>query len=192
MSAPALRRRIRVVGVSGSGKSHLAETLAQRFGMPRLELDAVFWDAGWTYRDLDDAHRIVREFTRAHPDAWVIDGNWNSRLEGLLQPGADDGPDLIVWLDHSRARVFSRVLRRTLRRSILREELWHGNRERPSSWLRWNPEQNILRWSWVQHPVMRRQMLERIADGRPIVRLSSQRAVDAWIASLADEPSGIG
>jgi hypothetical protein len=34
---------------------------------------------------------------------------------------------------------------------------------------------------------MRARMGERIADGWPVVRLGDQRAVDAWIASLADD-----
>lgn len=192
MPAPAIPHRIRIVGVSGSGKSHLAQTLATRFGMPRLELDAVFWDAGWTFRDLDEAQEKVRAFVRDHPHSWVIDGNWTSKLDGLLEPGTADGPDLVVWLDHTKARVMSRIVRRTLRRGILREELWHGNRERPSSWLKRDPEENIMRWSWVQHPVIRLRMTERIADGWPIVRLSGQHEVDAWVSSLADEPRTVG
>ncbi len=174
--------RVWVVGVSGSGKSRLAADLARLMGLPRLELDAVFWDAGWVYRDLGEAHALIDQFTAEHPEGWVIDGNWTSRLEGRLDPGAA-GADTVVWLDHSRPVVMGRVLRRTLRRGLLREELWHGNRERPSTWLRWEPEQNIVRWAWVQHAVVRERMQQRAADGWPVVRLSGQREVDAWLAA---------
>jgi len=174
--------KVRIVGTSGSGKSHLAERVASALELPRLELDAVFWDAGWTYRDLDEAHGIVAEFLKDHPRGWVIDGNWNSRLGDLLD-GAD-GADLIVWIDHSRLRTLGRVVRRTLRRGVLREELWHGNKERASSWLRWDPEENIVLWSWTQHPLARARLEERIAAGEPIVRLRGQRAVDAWVRAL--------
>lgn len=180
--------KIRVLGTSGSGKSRLAAQISQRYGIPRLELDAVFWDAEWTHRDVDEARAMVREFVASHPDSWVMDGNWTSRLEGLLDPGSPDGADLVVWLDHPRPVVMRRVIRRTLRRGIRREVLWHGNRERPSSWLKRDPEENIIRWSWVQHPVMRERMEQRMNDGWPVVRLRDQRAVDAWLASLADEP----
>ena len=189
-------RRIRIVGTSGSGKSRLAVQLAADLGLPRLELDAVFWDAGWTYRPLDEARGIVRDFMDRHPDGWVIDGNWTSRLQGLLDPGTPGGPDAVVWLDHSRAVVMTRVIRRTLRRGILREELWHGNRERPSSWLRRDPGENIVRWAWTQHPVQRRRMAERVAAGWPVVRLSGQRAVDRWraglVAAAGSTPAGPG
>lgn len=184
--------KLRIVGTSGAGKSRLAESAAHQLGLPRLELDAVFWDAHWTYRDLDEARRIVGEFTEAHPGGWVIDGNWTSRLDGLLDPGTPGGADLIVWLDHSRTLVMTRILRRTLSRGIRRTELWHGNRERASTWLRWDPERNILRWAWTQHAVVGERMRERTAAGMPVLRLSGQRDVDRWLATLGSEPGGGG
>ena len=82
-------RRIRIVGVSGSGKSHLAARVAERTGLPRLDLDEVFWDAGWAFRDIEEARAIVREFAAAHRDGWVSEGHWPSRLDGLLDPGTE-------------------------------------------------------------------------------------------------------
>ncbi|WP_431802861.1 hypothetical protein [Microbacterium sp. bgisy203] len=55
-------RRIRIVGTSGSGKSRLAERVAARTGLPRLDLDAVFWDRDWTQRDVDEARSLIRAF----------------------------------------------------------------------------------------------------------------------------------
>lgn len=179
-------RRIRIVGVSGSGKTHLGGELAQVLGVPHLELDAVFWDADWTFRDLAQAREIVTAFATENRDGWVADGNWSSRLEGLLDPGTPDGADLLVWLDHPRWLVMSRVLRRTLRRGLTRQELWHGNRETPRNWLRRDPEQNILRWAWVQHPVLRDRLRQRLqeAGGDGIVVLAGRRATREWIDAL--------
>ena len=177
-------RRLRIVGVSGAGKSTLARQAAERLGVPLLELDAVFWDAGWTQRDPVEARALVREFAAAHAEGWVVEGNWSTKLNGLLDPGTPGGADAFVWLDHSRPRVMSRMVRRTLRRGILREELWHGNRERASMWMRMDPEKNIVRWAWVQHPIVRERMTRRLADGDPVIRLSGQREVDGWLSSL--------
>lgn len=181
MSRP---HRIRVMGVAGAGKTHLALEIVRATGLPRLDLDAVFWDAGWTHRDVDQARALVRDFQRAHPEGWVADGNWTSRLGGLLDPGTPGGADTVVWLDHPRGMVMRRIVRRTLRRGILREELWHGNRERPQTWLSRDPEKNILLWSWARHGPTRERMVERMSDGWPVVRLSSQRDVDTWLAGL--------
>lgn len=178
-------KRLRIVGVSGAGKTRLAQQVAERTGLPRLELDAVFWAADWTLRDRDEARELVREFTRAHPEGWVIDGNWTSGLDGLLDPGAAGGPDVVVWLDHSRANVMRRVIARTVARGIRREELWHGNREDPRSWLKRNPEDNIMLWAWTRHAVVRERMLTRLDAGEPIVRLRGQTQVDAWLDGLS-------
>lgn len=176
--------RIRIVGVSGAGKSHLAEQVAERTRLPRLELDAVFWDADWTFRDLEPARAMVREFAAGHPDGWVVDGNWTSRLDGLLDPGTPGGADIVVWLDHPRSLVMSRVIGRTLWRGITRTELWHGNRETPSSWFKWKPDDNIMRWAWTQHATVRERMVRRIDAGEPIVRLGGQPAVNRWLDDL--------
>ena len=40
--------RVVVVGPTGAGKSVLAQRLAARLGAPYIELDELFWDAGWT------------------------------------------------------------------------------------------------------------------------------------------------
>jgi adenylate kinase family enzyme len=126
--------RIRIVGTSGSGKSRLAEDVAARIS-PGSNWTRVL-GCGWTYRDLEEAQGRVRAFLAAHPEGWVADGNWNSRLGGLMEPGTAGGADVVVWVDHPRRVVMWRVLRRTLRRGILREELWHGNRESVRSWLK--------------------------------------------------------
>ncbi|MFF0813604.1 hypothetical protein ACFYVR_00335 [Rhodococcus sp. NPDC003318] len=76
------------------------------------------------------------------------------------------------------------MIRRTLRRGLLREELWHGNRENPLSSLRSDPRDNIVVWAWTQHPVTRQRVTARAAQGRPVIRLSGQREVDAWLSSL--------
>lgn len=183
---PKHPRRIRVVGISGSGKTTLAAEIARRAGLPHLELDAVFWDAGWQFRQLDEAYRIIEEFVAANPDGWVIDGNWSSRLDGRLDPGSRGGSDLVVWLDYPRSIVMARLVRRTLRRGILREELWHGNRERPSTWFARDPEKNILRWAWVQHATVRERM-EAHSQEWPVMRIERPRDLDAWLAGLGRE-----
>lgn len=188
-------RRVRIVGVSGSGKTRLAGRVAAILGVPHLELDAVFWDAGWTYRDLDEALRTVRAFVEASDESdggWVADGNWSSRMQGLLDPGTPGGADVLVWLDHPRPLVMWQVVRRTVSRGLRRTELWHGNRESPGSWLRLDPEENVVRWAWVQHPVLRARMTAVLdADpGAPVIRLAGRRAVARWLRALGDaQPS---
>lgn len=176
--------RLRIVGTSGSGKTHLARRAAAALEVGMLELDAVFWAEGWTRRDVGEARDLIGRFVADHPEGWVVEGNWTSMLDGMLAPGTPGGADTFVWLDLPRPLVMRQVVARTLRRGIRREELWHGNRERVSSWLRWAPEENIVRWAWTSHARTAERMEERIARGTPVVRLRGRREVDAWLAGL--------
>ncbi|QHT55299.1 toxin [Cellulomonas sp. H30R-01] len=181
MPAPVLRR-LRVVGNTGSGKTTLARAAAARLGVGHLELDAVFWAEEWTKRDLPEAHAIVREFLASPQarDGWVVDGNWNSHRQGLL-----DDADALVWLDYPRRVVMRRVVARTLRRGLLRQELWHGNRERLRNLLRRDPDENVVLWSWTQHARYRAQYgLLHDAGGVVVVRLRHPRETRRWLESL--------
>lgn len=173
-------RRIRVVGNTGSGKTTFAARVAAALDVPHLELDAVFWDAGWTKRDLDEAHALIRAFVGSSPDGWVTDGNWASQLHGLLQD-----PDAFVWLDFPRRTVMSRVVRRTVWRGLRRTELWHGNREDLRSLLRRDPDQNVVLWSWTRHEHYRLRYTALAAESPiPVIRLRSPREASRWLATL--------
>ena len=70
-------QRVVVVGSTGSGKSTLAGELARRLGAPHVELDALYWDPGWT-----PAPRpvLMERADAAMPldGRWVVDGNYRS------------------------------------------------------------------------------------------------------------------
>ena len=140
--------RIVVVGSSGAGKSTLARELSRRLRMPRLELDSLHHQPGWTELPEPEFRARVAAVTAA--PRWVIDGNYRA-VRDIVWPSADT----LVWLDLSRPRVTLRVVRRTLGRLISRRELWNGNRERVRMALSWDPQRSIIRWAWVQHPVTR-------------------------------------
>jgi adenylate kinase family enzyme len=40
-------KRIASVGVTGSGKTTLARRLSEQHCIPRVELDTLYWKAGW-------------------------------------------------------------------------------------------------------------------------------------------------
>ena len=41
--------KIHIIGGSGSGKSHLAETLSAKYGIPHYDLDELQWDSSGAY-----------------------------------------------------------------------------------------------------------------------------------------------
>jgi adenylate kinase family enzyme len=142
-------QRVSVVGTTGSGKTTLARELASILAAPHLELDAIHHQPNWTPAT-DEAFRAGIRDTLAR-DRWVIDGNYQRQVGDLVWAAAD----AVVWLDYSRPRVMSRVIRRTLARVITRCELWNGNRERFENLYRLDPEENVVLWAWTRHAINR-------------------------------------
>jgi len=77
--------RISIIGNSGSGKSTLAARLAQTYGLPLLELDAVVWELGkiGVQRDMDLAAADVAAFCSANAQ-WVVEGCYASLTRASL------------------------------------------------------------------------------------------------------------
>ncbi len=91
-----------------------------------------------------------------------------------------------MWLDLPRWLVEYRVMRRSFVRWVLREELWHGNRE--ASPLGWLKSDHPVRWSWKKHGEYLTLYAERFASPTFAharrVRLRSPAEVSAFVASL--------
>lgn len=173
--------RISIVGNSGSGKTTLARRAAARLGVAHIELDSIFHQPGW--QPLDPTEFRLRVEAATSAGGWVADGNYSS-VADLIWSRADT----VVWLDFPRRTVMRQVVRRTIGRVIRREELWNGNQEPWSNLYRWDPHDNIIRWSWTQHAAYRARYTAAMADPSNarlrFLRLSDRAAAEAWLASL--------
>ena len=150
--------RVNVKGISGSGESTFSRELAERLGVPYLELDAIHHGPNWTEASADELQARVREF-----------------FAGLVLEAADE----IVWLDPPLRVALRRLWRRTVTRIRDDVELWSGNRE---SWRGgfWGRE-SLFAWtlrSWVRH---RRRWPRKFAGDPRVVRLRSAEDARRWL-----------
>ena len=114
-------QRIVVIGSSGSGKSTCAEEIAARLGLPYILTDPLYWGENWRRVPLAEVHRQIDAVT-TRPQ-WVLDGNFDDARE-LVWARADT----LVWLDYSRAVVWSRLVQRNLGWFLSGEPTWSSNR----------------------------------------------------------------
>jgi adenylate kinase family enzyme len=169
-------QRVAVIGTSGSGKTTMAQRLAQRLQVPHVELDALHWDPNWT--------PVSREVFRQRVDqalcgeAWTTDGNY-SAVRDIVWGRADT----VVWLDYSLPLVLWRVTTRTIRRTLTREQLWNGNQEQFMTAF-FSRDSIIL---WALNTYRRRRREYPLMFTRPeyahldIVHLRSARNARRWL-----------
>jgi len=180
-SAERRLRRFVVVGATGSGKSTLAQRLATRLGTDFVELDALFWDAGW--RQAAPEVLRARVEAAAGGPAWVVAGNYG-RVRDLLWPRAQ----AIVWLDYPFPLVLGRLAGRTFRRALTREVLWNGNREYLWEHFQLWSQKSLFHWLVKTYWSYRRELPALFAEPAhahlDVVRLRSPREAEAWLGQL--------
>ena len=167
-----------IASASGCGKTTVGRLLATRLGVPFVELDALNHGPGWTEATAEQLRAHVAPIVAT--DGWVIDGGYRGKLGDLVLEAADT----VVWLDLPRREWLPRLFRRTVRRIAGKQELWHGNREsfRNAFLMR----DGLLRFAWRNYGVRRATYPSELARFH-LVRLRSQREVDAWLASITGE-----
>ena len=174
-------QRIVVVGVTSSGKSTLAKSLAEKVGADFIELDALHWEPNWIEAPDDVFRERVDKATQA--ESWVVAGNYGKTRE-LIWLRAD----CLIWLDYPFHIVFWRLLTRTIRRAVIQEELWNGNRE--SFWGHLKLWSDDSSFKWLFKTYWRRKHELPILFTEPqhehlkIFHFTSPRETQDWLGKL--------
>jgi adenylate kinase family enzyme len=156
----------------------VAAQLAAALGVPHVELDSIYHQAGWT--PLADEEFRARVDAATESEDWVVDGNY-SVVRDIVWKKADT----VVCCDLPYVTVMARTIRRTLRRTMTQEELWNGNREPWSNLWSLNPEKSIIAWTATHHGRYRRRYAEAERDLRwadLFIRLRSRADTERFVA----------
>jgi len=104
--------RVHVAGNSGTGKSTLAQELAEILGVPYISLDTLFWQPGWGKTPPDEFRAKIAVALTQDPRGWVVDGEYQRRVGSVIQDRLTDK----IWLDPPLVLYFPRLCVRTFRR----------------------------------------------------------------------------
>jgi adenylate kinase family enzyme len=173
-------RRFAMVGISGSGKTTVGRAIAERLGLPYVEMDALVHGPSWVETPDDELRRAI-EPVLAQP-GWVIDSLYERKLGDVVLRSADT----VVWLDLPLRVSLARLWRRTSDRIRNEVELWGGNRE---SWrTAFVGRESLFVWALRRFVYWRRHLPRRLREPAlahlELVRLRSPREVERWLSSL--------
>lgn len=91
---PSAGRRVVIIGNAGSGKTHLAQRLAARKGLPVLSLDALFWADNHYQIKRPEPEVLAAIEKHKQTDAWIVEGVFGEWADRFL-----DRAELLLWLD---------------------------------------------------------------------------------------------
>jgi adenylate kinase family enzyme len=171
-------RRVAFTGVSCSGKTTTARRLAERLGVPYIELDELNHGPAWTEVSADELRERVDRALATAPEGWVVEPTYTRKLGELIYARADT----LVWLDLPLSLCLRRIWTRTWGRILRGEELWHGNRETIRNAF-------FVRDSLFRGAVRAHRRNPTVIPGRAgrhkhlrLVRLRSPADVERWLA----------
>lgn len=174
-------QRIAVIGTTGAGKSTLAEKLSKRLDIPYVELDALYWEAGW--READPYAFWDRVENAIEGEAWVIAGNYRS-VQHMIWEKAD----AVIWLDYPMRILFWRLLKRTLRRAVTQEELWNGNRETFWRHLKLWSQDSLFHWLFKTYWRRKREFPVLLSlpgyDHLKVYRFKHPSELETWAGGI--------
>ena len=167
--------RILVYGVTGSGKTSLAERISVAAGIPWYSVDELTWEPGWVPVTDDEQRRRIEAI--CSEERWVLDTAYGKWLDVPLAR-----VELIVALDFPRWLSLSRLIRRSVARAVDGKPICNGNRE---SFRELFSEDSIILWHFKSFSRKRRRIREWEMDptGPEVVRLASPRRVERWLAA---------
>jgi adenylate kinase family enzyme len=173
--------RVVVIGVTSSGKSTLAETLARRFDMDFVELDALHWEPNWQEAPLEVFRARVEKAVQA--GKWCVAGNYHI-VRDLIWPNAE----AVIWLDYPFMTVLWQLTRRTFKRWWTQEVLWGTNIEPFSVHFKlWSPDSL---YHWLFKTYWRRKREIPLLFSQPeyqhlrVIRFKHPGETERWLQSM--------
>lgn len=161
-------QKILVLGCGGAGKSMFAREMGERFALPVVHLDKLWWLPNWVKRDRDEFDKLLLQ--ELNKPAWIMDGNFKRTINLRL-----NRCDVAVFLDIPAEECLQNVYARAEEyRGKSRPDMAEGCEERVDEEFK----------EWVMHydANVRGGMLVALSKSRkPYFVFKSRKEAYAWL-----------
>jgi len=176
-----MKKRIVIIGNSGSGKSYLAGQLSAIFGARLIHLDSIFWMPGGfnERRSADEISNLIAGHTNA--PAWVVEGVFGELASRFL-----DSAESLLWLDMPLELCRTSLIQRGSESSKQRDPA--QAQESFRALLQWSSEY------WSRTNFQSHQGHLRLFDGfkGDKIRFERRADVDAYVHAIREESKSGG
>lgn len=169
-------RRIMVYGVTGSGKTILAQRIGERLALPAIRIDELTWQPNWLAVPGDQQRSIIESV--CSQGRWVIDHAYSSWPDVPLAR-----VDLIVGLDYPRLLSLRRLIQRSVINLVTRRRICNGNIETVRHLFQ---RESIVIWHFRSFGRKRASMRSWTTDPAmpPVLLFRRPRQANSWLNSL--------
>lgn len=173
--------KIAVVGTTGSGKTTFARKLSELLNITHIELDNLFWKAGWEESSNEELRERIKIAT--DKEQWIIDGNYPKSQDLTVEKA-----DTVIWLDCCKTLSLYRVLKRSIFRIYTKELLWDENRE--TLYRLFSPKVSILYFAYRSYKKKKNRYNKLFSgdSGKNLVRLTGRKEEKEFWLSIIKNP----
>lgn len=167
-------KKIAIIGGSGTGKTTLAENLADELGLPVCHIDSLHHLENWKIRDGEERDKLILEKV-AQPQ-WIMDGTYHSTLPQRLKSA-----DVVIYLDYSSVAQVKGAIGRFLKHPGQEKREIPGCREE----LTWD----FLCWVWNWRKYKRNEIIEYLEeiDKSKVMIFKNRRQLNKWYKQEFDK-----
>ncbi|MDE6442185.1 MAG: DUF4186 family protein [Clostridia bacterium] len=164
-------RKILIVGCGGAGKSTLAVEMGQKFNIPVIHLDKIWWLPNWKNRTQEEFDLLLEK--ELNKNLWIIEGNYNRTFLKRLEYA-----ELCIFLDYPQDLCINSVHERVEKfRGQTRPDMADGCEEQ------FDPE--FEEWIKSYQDKIRPSMLETLKSANvPYKIFTTRNETSLWLNSF--------